>query len=405
MVVTEKLDNGIRIVQEHIPGARSVSIGIWILAGSRNEERHHGISHLIEHMMFKGTEKFTAKEIAEAFDSIGGDVNAFTSKEYTSIYATVVDRHAGFAWNVLSDMFLNSTFDEKELEREKKVIEEEIDMVEDTPDDIIHDYLHDQSFQGHPLSHSVLGTKESLANIYRKDILRYRNQYYVPNRIVISVAGNINQSLIDQMAESMSDFPNNELNDDSLYSAFTPVNYIEEKEANQAHLCLGFPGVPITDDRIFAMAILDNIIGGSMSSRLFQEIREERGLAYSVFSYHSTFKDNGLVVLYGGTNPSQAEEMEQVILQVTKDLSTKGMTDKELEQSKEQMKGQLILGLEHSTSRMQKNGKTALLNLLHHTADDLISKVESVTLQDVNELADLIFENDPSRAFIHPADV
>lgn len=208
MVVKDKLANGVRIITETLPESRSVSMGIWILAGSRNETNEkQGISHLMEHMMFKGTEKRTAKEIAEAFDSIGGDVNAFTSKEYTCIFATVLDQHADYAWEVLSDMFLHSTFEEEELEREKKVIAEEIDMIEDTPDDIIHDYIHESTFKNHPLEQSILGTKDSLFQISRDDLLNYREKYYTAERVVVSVAGNLTTSLSEKVSDSLIELP------------------------------------------------------------------------------------------------------------------------------------------------------------------------------------------------------
>ncbi|MBR7552938.1 M16 family metallopeptidase [Allobacillus sp. GCM10007491] len=406
MVVKDKLANGARIITETLPESRSVSIGIWILAGSRNEAfEKQGISHLIEHMMFKGTEKRTAKQIAEAFDSIGGDVNAFTSKEYTCIFATVLDEHAGYAWEVLADMFLHSAFAEEELEREKKVIAEEIDMIEDTPDDVIHDYLHESTFKNHPLEQSILGTKDSVLHISREDLLAYREQYYTAERVVVSVAGNLSTSLSKNISDSLSELKKGSAIEGSFYSTFHPANTKVEKPSHQSHFCLGYPGLSIKDERLYSLSILENVLGGSMSSRLFQQVREERGLAYSIFSYHSTFIDNGLTVIYGGTNPDQLDEMEDIIQSIVFDLTKTGITEREMLQTKEQIKGQLILGLEHTSSRMQKNGRMELLDLPYQTPEDMVQKIEQVSLTDINLLAEHLLNNEPSRALIQPSNV
>lgn len=406
MVVKDKLANGVRIITETLPESRSVSMGIWILAGSRNETNEkQGISHLMEHMMFKGTEKRTAKEIAEAFDSIGGDVNAFTSKEYTCIFATVLDQHADYAWEVLSDMFLHSTFEEEELEREKKVIAEEIDMIEDTPDDIIHDYIHESTFKNHPLEQSILGTKDSLFQISRDDLLNYREKYYTAERVVVSVAGNLTTSLSEKVSDSLIELRKGAAVEGSFYSTFHPSNTIVKKPSHQSHFCLGYPGLSMNDDKLYRMSILENILGGSMSSRLFQQVREEHGLAYSIFSYHSTFMDNGLLVIYGGTKPDQLTEMEEIIHSIVKDFTTTGISEREMRQTKEQLKGQLILGLEHSSSHMQKNGRMELLGLPYQTPDEIVQKIEEVSLADVNLLAEQLLNTEPSRALIQPENV
>src|SRR5699024_9915733 len=280
--------NGVRTVLENIPTVRSVTIGIWVLAGSRNETKQtNGISHFLEHMFFKGTKTRTAQDIAEAFDSIGGQVNAFTSKEYTCYYARVLDSHKEYALDILADMFFNSKFDEEEMAREKKVILEEIKMSEDTPDDIIHDLLANAAYDGHPLGYPILGTEEHL-NSFTSDSLRnYIREKYVPENIVISVAGNVDEAFISKVEEHFGSFESEASPTHLLIPDFHSKSVRRQKDTEQAHLCMGYPGLPVGDEQVYSLILMNNVLGGSMSSRLFQEVRENRGLAYPVFSYHS----------------------------------------------------------------------------------------------------------------------
>jgi predicted Zn-dependent peptidase len=394
----------VRIVLENIPTVRSVAIGVWIGTGSRFENtKNNGISHFLEHMFFKGTKTRTAREIAESFDSIGGQVNAFTSKEYTCYYAKVLDTHSPYALEVLADMFFNSTFDEGELLKEKNVVLEEIKMYEDTPDDIVHDMLSRASFQNHELGFPILGTEETLNTFTGNTLRDYMDTHYVPEEVVISVAGNVDESFIKEVEKWFGDYKTSGIIKPEIQSpVFYPEKLSRKKETEQAHLCLGFPGLSLKDKRSYSLIILNNIFGSSMSSRLFQEVREQKGLAYSVFSYHSAFQDNGIFTIYGGTAPHQLDELYNTILNIVDDLKENGITDKELKNSKEQIKGNLMLSLESTNSRMSRNGKHELILGYHRTLDDMVESIDNVSKDDVNTLVQSIFSEGCSASLVSP---
>ncbi|GER65673.1 peptidase M16 [Weizmannia acidilactici] len=395
--------NGLRIVLEEIPTVRSVAIGIWIGTGSRNEnEKNNGISHFLEHMFFKGTEKRSAKDIAEAFDSIGGQVNAFTSKEYTCYYAKVLDTHAPIALDLLADMFFHSTFSEKEMEREKSVVNEEIKMYEDTPDDIVHDLLGKAVYGDHPLGYPILGTEETLALFTSDDLHQYVYDMYTPDRVVISVAGNVGPSFIKDIEALFGSYEGGNVKRRGEAAVFHTNDLARKKETEQAHLCLGFEGKAIGSEDIYDLIVLNNILGGSMSSRLFQNVREQRGLAYSVYSYHTAYKDSGILTIYGGTGASQLDELFDTVLETLKTLKTKGVTEKEVQNSKEQLKGSLMLSLESTNSRMSRNGKNELLLKKHRSLDEMIEQIDRVTVEKVNACARQIFSDRYSASLISP---
>lgn len=331
MIKKYTCQNGVRIVLEEIPTVRSVAIGIWVGTGSRDEkEENNGISHFLEHMYFKGTETRNAREIAESFDSIGGQVNAFTSKEYTCYYAKVLDNHAPYALEVLADMFFNSTFDSDELEKEKNVVLEEIKMYEDAPDDIIHDLLSKSIYKTHPLGFPILGTEASLQALTSEKLKAYVHDMYTPEDIVISIAGNVKESFLKEIEQYFGSFERGKKPESINIPLFHTNNAVKQKETEQAHLCIGFEGLPIGHDDVYDLIVMNNIFGGSMSSRLFQEVREEKGLAYSVFSYHSSFKDSGLVTIYGGTGSEQMNKLYETIQATLSILKDKGITKKNL---------------------------------------------------------------------------
>ncbi|MCH1623735.1 M16 family metallopeptidase [Ferdinandcohnia quinoae] len=405
MIKRYTCQNGVRIVLENIPTVRSVAIGIWIGTGSRNEnDQNNGISHFLEHMFFKGTETRTAKEIAESFDSIGGQVNAFTSKEYTCYYAKVLDEHANFALDVLADMFFHSTFDEGELKKEKSVVYEEIKMYEDTPDDIVHDLLSKASYENHPLGYPILGTEKTLTT-FNGDMLRqYMNDTYTPENVVVSVAGNIDEKFISEVEKYFGKYSTKHEKQELRKPTFHSNTITRKKDTEQAHLCMGFNGLQIGDKDIYNLIVLNNILGGSMSSRLFQEVREQRGLAYSVFSYHSSYKDNGMLTVYGGTGSNQLDLLFETIKDTLDKLKQEGITAKELKNSKEQMKGSLMLSLESTNSRMSRNGKNELLLKKHKSLDEIISEINEVNEQSVNEMTNRIFTDHYSVALISPSE-
>ena len=403
MIKKYTCQNGVRVILENIPTVRSVAIGVWIGTGSRNETLSiNGISHFLEHMFFKGTKTRSALDIAEAFDSIGGQVNAFTSKEYTCYYAKVLDNHAPFALDVLADMFFNSTFKEEELVKEKNVVYEEIKMYEDTPDDIVHDLLSKAIYENHSLGYPILGTEETLATFTGNTLKDYVHNMYTPDRVVISIAGNIDESFIKEVEKIFGSYEGGQRKTEEEKPTFHMNQVARKKDTEQAHLCLGYEGLQVGHEDIYDLIILNNILGGSMSSRLFQEVREKRGLSYSVFSYHSAFEDTGIVTLYGGTGAKQLDVLFETIQETLATLKRDGITDKELANSKEQLKGSLMLSLESTNSRMSRNGKNELVLGRHRSLDDMVAQIDSVTKDSVNEMGVRIFTDDFSVSLISP---
>ncbi len=389
---------------EKIPSVRSISLGIWIGTGSKFETHEtNGISHFIEHMLFKGTATRTAREIAESFDSIGGHLNAFTSKEYTCYYAKVLDQHLNIAFDVLSDMFFNSTFDPKELEKEKNVVLEELKMYDDTPDDVVHDLISKATYMNASHGFTILGKEEVLNRLTPQDLRSYISKQYNPKNTVIAVAGNIDE---EEMIQLTNKYFHQYRSEDTMAKVEQPeVTYehlMKQKDTEQAHFCLGLKGLPIGDPQIYPLILLNNILGGSMSSRLFQDIREERGLAYSVFSYHSAFKETGSLHLYAGTAPHQLEEVYELAIQALQSLAKEGITTKELINGKEQLKGNLMLSLESTNSRMSRIGKNELLLKRHLSLDEVIQRIDSIKLEDVHSLAAQLFGQKHSFALVSP---
>lgn len=403
MIERHTSKNGLRIVLESIPAVRSVTIGIWILTGSRNEtEVNNGISHFLEHMFFKGTDTRSAQDIAEAFDSIGGQVNAFTSKEYTCFYARVLDTHKEYALEILADMFFNSSFDEEEMEREKKVVFEEIKMYEDTPDDIVHDLLAEASYGNHPLGYPILGTEDHLNTFTPETLRNYIKEQYTPENVVVSIAGNVDSSFIRSVEGYFGSFQSDHKRASIIKPTFLTNNIEKNKDTEQAHLCLGFNGLPIGDEDVYSLIIMNNVLGGSMSSRLFQEVREKQGLAYAVFSYHSSFLDNGLLTIYAGTGKEQLPLLQDTINKTVEQLIESGLTEKELTNSKEQLKGNVMLSLESTSSRMSRNGRNELLLNHHRTLDDMIREIDAVNHASIQQMIQRIFKQSPSSALIAP---
>ncbi len=391
------------MVLENIPTVRSVAIGVWIGTGSRNETPvNNGISHFLEHMFFKGTKTRSAREIAESFDSIGGQVNAFTSKEYTCYYAKVLDTHSQFALEILADMFFNSTFVDEELQKEKKVVYEEIKMYEDTPDDIVHDILSKAIYENHPLGYPILGTEETLETFTGDTLKQYMHDTYTPENVVISIAGNVSETFIKEVEKLFGGYEAGRLSIPENKPSFHTNQKARKKDTEQAHLCLGFEGLHVGHDDVYSLITLNNILGGSMSSRLFQEVREKRGLAYSIFSYHSAFQDSGIVTIYGGTGAKQLDVLYETIQETLDTLIKEGVTDKEINNSKEQLKGSLMLSLESTNSRMSRNGKNELLLGRHRSLDEIVEQIDQVTKEGVNAMGQTIFSGPHSIALVSP---
>lgn len=386
-MIKKHLSNGVRVVLEKIDSCRSVSFGIWVKTGSRNEKPElNGISHFIEHMLFKGTERYSTKEIAEVFDGIGGNVNAFTTKEYTCYYAKVLDEHLPIAIDVLSDMFFHSKLDENELAKERNVILEEISMYEDTPDDLVHDLLAKASYGEHPLGYPILGTEHNL-NAMTSDTLRnYMDNHYTIENTVIGVAGNIDDGILDLLEKHFGTLGTHSQQQAGEAPVFVGDSIYHHKKTEQNHICLSLPGMPLSHSHYYAMILLNNSIGGGMSSRLFQEIREKRGLAYSVYSYHNAHMDSGLFTIYMGTAPKQTEEVLKVTMDILGELAAKGITENELRKGKEQLKGSLILSLESTSSRMNRLGKNEMMLGKHYTIDEVIERIEGISLKQIQQV-------------------
>lgn len=394
MVNTHVCGNGLRIVSEKIPHFRSVAVGVFVNAGSRDElPEENGLTHFIEHMLFKGTTTRSAKQIAREFDRIGGDMNAYTSKEYTCYYAKVLDHHAELAVSVLADMFFNSKMDPVEIDKERQVVLEEISMTEDMPDDDVHEQLWKVMYPRHSIGAPILGTVQTLQSFTKEKIEDFMERHYTPQNTVISVAGNITPELLRLIQQLFGTFARTNQPKNYLLPDFTSGHSFKNKETEQGHLCLGYPGLSMQHPDIFNLAVLNNVIGGSMSSRLFQEIREERGLAYFIYSYHSAYSDHGALAIYGGTSNEQMPELQEVILDTLAAIKANGLSREEVEDTKEQLKGNVILGLESTASRMSRNGKNELLLQRHQSHEEITQLIEEVSTEKIRNLMSLLTEN------------
>ena len=397
------MSNGLRVVGEYLPHVRSASIGVWIKVGSMMETpNENGISHFIEHMVFKGTGKRTARDIAEEMDAVGGQLNAFTAKECTCFYAKVIDEDLPLAVDILSDLTLNATLDERELNKERGVILEEISMVEDTPEDLVHELLSEAQFEGQALGMPILGPAESIRKYSRDDLLAFRKTHYRPENVVVAIAGNYERTSLECLLNrAFGSWKGTGIPDTAPdMMARTQRILFRDKDTEQVHICMGYPGKPMGHDDIYPVAVFNNILGGGMSSRLFQRVREELGMAYSIYSYPATYPNCGVLNLYAGTSPENAETVLNQMEIEAKKLLHDGVTDKEFTQSKAQLKGSYILGLESASSRMQAIGRGELL-LRHPPApEETIAKIERVTKEDVLRVANEILSNQPSVAVV-----
>ncbi len=378
MIITRKLNCGVRIVMEEIPYVQSVSIGIWVKAGSVDETaKNSGISHFIEHMLFKGTENRSAKKIAEDVDKIGGQINAFTGKEATCYYLKTLANNIDKAADILIDMFINSKFDEEEMEKEKRVVCEEIKMIEDSPEDDAHDIISELIFKGNPLAKPIIGTPKSLQGTTRKDILKYLKDEYTRDNIVVSICGSFDQEHVCSLFDSKLMMLNEKKAAKEQADAEYKPNYkVKLKDIEQSHICLGLKGLSLDDDRFYSIVLLNNIMGGSMSSRLFQNIREEKGLAYSVYSMSSSFSNTGYFNIYAGVSHDKVEDAIIGIRAELRLLETGGITVEELQTAKEQLKGSYIFSLENVNGRMFSIGKNMLLLNKIYTPEEVMSSID-----------------------------
>lgn len=392
----DTLTNGIRVVSETLPKSRSVSIGVWVKVGSRHEPPEiGGISHFIEHLFFKGTQNRTAKDIAIEMDSIGGEMNAFTSQETTTYYAKVVDEHLPAAIDILSDILLGSKFDPVEMEKERKVILEEIKGVEDTPDDYIHELFTSTVWPDNPLGSPILGTRDTIKSLKHENIITYIDNYYSPKEIVISVAGNFEHArLIELLNMSFGKLSRSGIPKKEGSPTFTRAVSVKKKQLEQVQLCIGCKGLNYTHEDRYVMSALNTVLGNSMSSRLFQEIREQNALAYSIYSYVTSYRDTGLLTVYAGTDPLNALEVARLVLKEFKKIAEEGITPAEEARVKNQIKGSLVLSLESSSSHMSRIARQEIYYGKYLSMDDIIKGVEKVTAEQVQRLAQQLFSRE-----------
>ncbi|WP_027307484.1 pitrilysin family protein [Caloramator sp. ALD01] len=390
------LNNGIRVVLEHIPYVNSVSVGVWVKSGSRYEsEEINGISHFIEHMMFKGTQNRTAKQIAEDIEGLGGQINAFTSKEATCYYVKMIDQHIDIAIDVLMDMLLNANMNKDDIEKEKGVIKEEINMYEDSPEDLVGDLLSKATWDGDSLSYTILGTHYTIDNMSKEKIVSYMRRTYNYKNIVIAIAGNFEKDKVIEKLESY--FNKNDLDELQDLSISSPkVNnsiLVKQKDIEQVHIGLSLDGIELGNEEIYTLSAINNYFGGGTSSRLFQRLREENGLVYTIYSFPSSYINCGSFNIYFALNENHVERAISYIKEEINNLCKLGIDKEQILKAKEQLKGNYILGLESVANRMFSMGKSLLLQNKVYEPSEVLSKIDKITEEDIRRIIDKIFSN------------
>lgn len=390
------LSNNVKVITEELTDTNSSTIGLWVKCGSTSETKtNNGVSHFIEHLLFKGTKKRNAKMIASEIEGVGGILNAFTGREYTCFYSKVLNKDLNMAADLLTDMFLNSLFDAKELEKERMVVMQEISMVEDTPDDLVHDLFFEKFWQDSPYGRPILGTDKTLGNLKRESILDYFENNYTIDNLVICIAGGFKKKdILNILEKKFKRFKRQGTSPASDLPVQSRGSFVERKKLEQAHFCLGVKAIPQVSEDRFKLYLLNTILGSGMGSRLFQEVREKRGLAYSVFSYLSLLKETGSLVVYCGTGKKDFKKSVDVILKEVKKLK-KTITKEELKSAKDQLKGGLLLSLETSDSKMMKLARDEIYYGNYQSSDSIIKNINKVTLDDVGEMCDKLFKRNP----------
>jgi predicted Zn-dependent peptidase len=407
-VLTE-LDSGERVITERLDHVRSAAVGYWIGAGSRDEHRDEaGVSHFIEHLLFKGSGRYSAVEIAEIFDGLGGELNAATSREHTLVYARIPDHHLETAMDVMGDMVFAPAF--AELDAEREVVLEEIAMYDDAPQELVHDLIAEAVFGDHPLGRPVIGTAEVISSIPRDAIARYHDTMYVPGNIVVAAAGNIEHDriveLVSRALEARTSAGSAAINlRPPLVTAPAPKLRFQQKDTEQYHVCLAAPGISRSDRRRFAASILDSILGGSASSRLFQEIREKRGMAYAVYSFVSQYTDTGQIGVYLGTREDNLADALAITGEQIADIAAGNLPARELDRAKENLKGRILLSMESTSARMNRLGKSLITDSELLSLDRIVAEIDAVESSSVAELAtELLAPERLSAACIGPSE-
>ncbi|MEO7888817.1 MAG: pitrilysin family protein [Vicinamibacterales bacterium] len=405
MIVTETLPSGLRLVTESMPHVRSVTVGVWLTRGSRHEsDAESGVAHFVEHMLFKGTASRSAQVIAQTIDSIGGQLDAFTAKEYASYYIKVLDEHLPLAIDLLSDMVLRPALAPTDVEREQSVILEEIKMVEDAPDDLVHEVFAQQFWSKHPLGRPILGTPETVSSFTSAGLRNYFERTYLAPNIVIAAAGHIDHATLrDLVDRAFRELPTGEAGLNDAPPEVTPGLVVRQKDIEQSHLCLGTPAYPQAHVDRHALYLLNTILGGSMSSRLFQHVREERGLAYAVWSSLTNYSDAGAITIYAGCAAEKVDEVIDLTLAELRVLREELVPFEELRRAKDHLKGSLMLSLENTSSRMSQLARQELYFRRHFSLDELLAGIEGVSADDVQRVAaDLFRDGAPVGTIVGP---
>jgi predicted Zn-dependent peptidase len=392
--VLSELESGERVISERVPSVRSVALGFWIGAGSRDEtEAKAGVSHFIEHLLFKGSSAYNAQQIAEIFDGLGGELNAATSREHTMVYARVPDAHVQTALNVITDMVFAPAF--ADLDAEREVVLEEIAMYEDTPQELVHDLFSEAVFGRHALGRPVIGTADVISSVTKRVLTTYHRQMYAAGNVVIAAAGNIEHNRLVRMLQRAQSQQRQQTGGPRvrrpLVKAPPPGFRFVKKDTEQYHVCVGAPGIARSDRRRFAASILDSILGGSASSRLFQEIREKRGMAYSVYSFASQYTDTGLVGVYVGTREENLAPCLEIAAEQLADIAAGNLQPEEVSRAKENLKGRIMLSMESTSNRMSRLGKSLITDTELLSFERIIAEIEAVEPDEVSELAGLLF--------------
>jgi predicted Zn-dependent peptidase len=394
-IVRDVLDNGLRILTERMTQVRSISIGVWLTRGSRHEAADRsGIAHFVEHMLFKGTTTRSAEDIAQAIDSIGGQLDAFTAKEYASYYIKVLDEHLPLALDILSDIVLNPAFAPEDIEREKRVVVEEIKMVEDTPDDLVHEIFTQGFWENHPLGRPILGTRETVESFDEALLREYFVGSYTPRNLIVSAVGNLEQARVRELVEER--FGSLKSSGEPFQEqppVVVPKILIRNKELEQSHLCLGASSYPQNHDDRYSSYVLNTLLGGSMSSRLFQNVREKRGLAYAVFSGLSAYRDAGSFTVYAGCANDAVGQVIDLVVDELRGIKQTPVPKAELQRSKDHLKGSLMLSLENTASRMSHLARQEIYFDRQFGLDETLQGVERVTAEDVQRVAVDLFKN------------
>ncbi len=390
-----RLPNGVRVITETMPHVRSVSVGIWIQSGSRRETpEQNGVSHFIEHMLFKGTTNRSAVDIARSVDSIGGNLDAFTAKELVCFNTKVLDQHLSQAFDVLADLVLHPLFREEDIEKEKGVILEEIKMEADSPDYLVHEIFSANFWKDHSLGKPILGTRETVKRLDRDVIQRYYSSVYAPSNLVVTAAGNLPHERLSDLVKQYFDSlpPGDPQPAENVPSPHARIALRNKKSLEQVHLCLGVPSYPLSHEERFGCYVLNTLLGGGMSSRLFQNIRERQGLAYAVFSELNPYRDTGCLSIYAGTSLESARKVVESIVKEFRELKEQAVADEELRRAKDHLKGSLMLSLESTASRMSNLARQEMYFGRFFSLDELVESIESVTAVDVQRIAQTFFD-------------